>query len=141
MSTAETGTSQEAQNKATVAEFMEVFSKGNVEEILAMMDDSATWWVAGTMEGISGTKDKAGFGEMLGGISEGCEGGAIRLTPLAWTAEGERVAVETESYAEVKNGRTYNNLYHFVFEVREGKIQSVKEFLDTEHTSAVFLAP
>jgi ketosteroid isomerase-like protein len=136
-----TGTSQEAQNKAIVAEFMEVFSKGNVDEILAMMDDSATWWVAGTMEGISGTKDKKGFGEMLGGISEGCVGGAIRLTPLAWTAEGERVAVETESYADVKNGRTYNNLYHFVFEVRDGKIQSVKEFLDTEHTAAVFLAP
>ena len=66
MSTA-TGTSQEAQNKAVVAEFMEVFSKGDVDEILAMMDDSATWWVAGTMEGISGTKDKKGFGEMLGG--------------------------------------------------------------------------
>jgi uncharacterized protein len=141
MSATDTGTSQEAQNKALVAEFMEVFSKGNVDEILAMMDDSATWWVAGTMEGISGTKDKKGFGEMLGGISEGCEGGAIRLTPLAWTAEGDRVAVETESYADVKNGRTYNNLYHFVFEVRDGKIQAVKEFLDTEHTSAVFLAP
>jgi uncharacterized protein len=136
-----TATSQEAQNKAVVTEFMEVFSKGDVDEILGMMDDSATWWVAGTMEGISGTKDKQGFGEMLGGISEGCEGGAIRLTPLAWTAEGDRVAVETESYADVKNGRTYNNLYHFVFEVRDGKIQSVKEFLDTEHTTAVFLAP
>ncbi len=141
MSAAETGTSQEAQNKALVTEFMEVFSKGEVDEILEMMDDSATWWVAGTLEGISGTKDKKGFGEMLGGISEGCEGGAIRLTPLAWTAEGDRVAVETESYADVKNGRTYNNLYHFVFEVRDGKIQSVKEFLDTEHTAAVFLAP
>jgi ketosteroid isomerase-like protein len=141
MSTVESGTSQEAQNKAVVTEFMEVFSKGNVDDILAMMDDSATWWVAGTMEGISGTKDKKGFGEMLGGISEGCEGGAIRLTPLAWTAEGDRVAVETESYADVKNGRTYNNLYHFVFVVRDGKIHSIKEFLDTEHTAAVFLAP
>ena len=141
MSTAEAGTSIEAQNKALVTEFMEVFSKGNVEEILAMMDDSATWWVAGTMEGISGTKDKQGFGEMLGGLSGGVEGGAIRLTPEAFTAEGERVAVETESYAELKNGRTYNNHYHFVFEVRDGKIQSIKEYLDTEHTRAIFLAP
>ena len=55
MSTAESGT-VEAQNKALVSEFMEVFSKGDVEAILAMMDDSATWWVGGTMEGISGTK-------------------------------------------------------------------------------------
>lgn len=141
MSTAKTGTSVEAQNKALVTEFMEVFSKGDVNAILAMMDDSATWWVAGTMEGISGTKDKQGFGEMLGGMSEGVEGGAIRLTPEAFTAEGDRVAVETESYAELKNDRVYNNLYHFVFEVRDGKIQSIKEYLDTEHTRAIFLAP
>ena len=78
---------------------------------------------------------------MLSSLSTATTTGAIRLTPLAWTAEGERVAVETESYAEMTNGRVYNNLYHFVFVVRDSKIESVKEFLDTEHTRAVFLAP
>lgn len=141
MSAAEPGTSVEAQNKALVTEFMEVFSQGDVDAILGMMDDSATWWVAGTMEGISGTKDKQGFGEMLGGLSGGVEGGAIRLTPESFIAEGDKVAVETESYAELKNGRVYNNHYHFVFEVRDGKIHAIKEYLDTEHTRAVFLAP
>lgn len=131
----------EEANKALVAEFMRVFSTGDVDRILSFMDDSATWWVAGTIEGISGTKDKRGFGEMLAGLSQLAESGAISLTPLAWTAEGDRVAVETESYSELTNGRVYNNLYHFVFEVRHGRIQRIKEFLDTEHTRAVFLAP
>jgi uncharacterized protein len=119
----------EEENKKVVTEFMEVFSSGDVNGILDSLTDDATWWVAGNIPGISGTKDKAGFGEMLGGIAEGTTTGAIRLTPLAFTAEGERVAVETESYAELKNGRVYNNLYHFVFTVRDGKIASVKEFL------------
>ncbi|MEU7819074.1 nuclear transport factor 2 family protein [Pseudonocardia sp. NPDC049154] len=131
----------EEENKKVVTEFMEVFSSGDVNGILGSLTDDATWWVAGNIPGISGTKDKAGFGEMLGGIAEGTKTGAITLTPLAFTAEGERVAVETESYAELKNGRVYNNLYHFVFTVRDGKISSVKEFLDTEHTTAVFVAP
>ncbi|MCE0763642.1 nuclear transport factor 2 family protein [Pseudonocardia kujensis] len=131
----------EEENKKVVTEFMEVFSSGDVQGILGSLTDDATWWVAGNIPGISGTKDKAGFGEMLGGIAEGTTTGAITLTPLAFTAEGERVAVETESYAELKNGRVYNNLYHFVFTVRDGKISSVKEFLDTEHTTAVFVAP
>lgn len=131
----------ETANKQLVADFMEVFSGGDVDRILSYLGEEATWWVAGTLEGISGTKDKAAFGQMLSGISESTATGAIRLTPRAWTAEGDRVAVETESYAELKNGRVYNNLYHFVFEVRDGKIQSVKEYLDTEHTAAVFLAP
>lgn len=133
--------SLEEQNKQAVTEFMKVFSGGDVDTILDSMTDDATWWVAGTIPGISGTKDKAGFGAMLGGIAESTTTGAITLTPLAFTAEGERVAVETESYAELKNGRVYNNLYHFVFTVRDGKIASVKEFLDTEHATAVFVAP
>ncbi len=131
----------EERNKKAVTDFMTVFSGGDVDAILGAMTDDATWWVAGNIPGISGTKDKAGFGEMLGGIAESTTTGAIRLTPLAYTAEGDRVAVETESYAELKNGRVYNNLYHFVFEVRDGKIASVKEYLDTEHTTAVFVTP
>lgn len=131
----------EDRNKQTVTEFMEVFSGGDVDAILDRMTDDATWWVAGNIPGISGTKDKAGFKDMVSGIAESTTSGAIRLTPLAFTAEGERVAVETESYTELKNGRIYNNIYHFLFTVRDGKIAGVKEYLDTEHTTAVFVAP
>ena len=141
MSTGTATTSAEEKNKELVTEFMTVFSLGDIDKILSYLADSATWWVAGSLEGISGVKSKDEFREMLSGIAASTKTGAIRLTPLASTAEGDRVAVETESYAELKNGRVYNNLYHFVFEVRDGKLQSVKEYLDTEHTRAVFLAP
>jgi uncharacterized protein len=134
------GRELEEANKQIVQEFMETFSKGDVEGILGYLSDDATWWVAGNVEGISGTKDKEAFGQMLSGIAESTRTGAIQLTPLGWTAEGDRVAVETESYAELENGRVYNNLYHFVFEVRDGKIEAVKEYLDTEHTTEVFVA-
>lgn len=87
----------EDRNKQTVTEFMEVFSGGDVDAILDRMTDDATWWVAGNIPGISGTKDKAGFKDMVSGIAGSTTSGAIRLTPLAFTAEGERVAVETES--------------------------------------------
>jgi len=133
--------SREEANKDLVAEFMEVFSAGDVDKILSYLSDSATWWVGGTIEGISGTKDKAAFGEMLASLSGLATTGAIRLTPHAWTAEGDRVAVERESYCELRNGRIYNNAYHFLFTVRDGRVESVKEYLDTEHTRAVFLAP
>lgn len=131
----------EQQNKDIVAAFMKVFSQGDVDAILSYLSDSATWWVGGTIEGISGTKNKTEFGEMLTGLSALTNTGAIKLTPLAWTAEGDRVAVETESYSELKNGRVYNNLYHFVFQLQDGKIERIKEFLDTEHTRAIFVAP
>ena len=59
---------------------------------------------------------------MLAGLSTLSTTGAITLTPKALTAEGDRVAAETESYAELSNGRVYNNHYHFVFELSDGRI-------------------
>lgn len=128
------------QNKQTVKHFMEVFSSGNVEATMALMSDAATWWVAGSMP-ISGTYTKPQFRELLSGVADACKGGAIKLMPKAFTAEGDRVAVETESLADLNNGRHYNNHYHFLFVVRDGKIESVKEYLDTMHTNAVLCMP
>lgn len=129
------------QNKQTVQQFLEVFSSGNVEKTMAMMTEDATWWVAGTMP-ISGTYDKAAFRQLLSGVAEGCKGGAIKITPKAMTAEGERVAVEAESLAHLNSdGRKYNNFYHFLFLVRDGKIAGAKEYLDTMHTNAVLCTP
>lgn len=127
--------------KQIIERFMEVFSTGDVEGILGFLAEDATWWVGGTMPGISGTHSKEEFRALTGGIAAGTKGGAITLTPLAWTVDGDRVAVETESYAELNNGRIYNNIYHFLFVLRDNKILRVKEFLDTQHTAAIFLAP
>lgn len=123
-------------NKALVTEFMRVFSSGDVDALMEMMDDEATWWVAGTIP-LSGTKSKLEFKEMLAGIADTCKG-PIQLTPKSLVAEGDRVAAETESYAELNNGRIYNNDYHFVFVVGDGKVHEVKEYLDTMHTNDVF---
>lgn len=130
---------QSEVSKETVRKFMEVFSGGDVDAIMDMLTDDATWWVAGTIPGVSGEYSKDEFRALVSGISEGCDG-PIKLTPKAFTAEGERVAIETESYADVKNGRTYNNQYHFLMTVRDGKISGVKEYLDTQHTYDVFVA-
>ena len=102
---------------------------------MGALADSATWWVAGSFP-LSGTKTKAQFGELMGGLGAKIDGG-LRLTPLGITAEGDRVAVEAESYGKMKNGKTYQNQYHFLFQVRDGKIQAVKEYLDTIHGNDV----
>ena len=135
----ETPMQQTETNKALVREFLTRFSSGEVAGTMEMMADDATWWVAGTMP-ISGTYDKAQFARLLSGVLETCTG-PIRITPREFTAEGDRVALEAESYTETKSGRIYNNLYHFVFKVRDGRIAGVKEYLDTMHANAVLCTP
>jgi ketosteroid isomerase-like protein len=65
--------------------------------------------------------------------------GGLRMTVTNCIAEGDQVAVEAESYGELRNGRVYNNLYHLLLEIRGGKISTVREYYDTQHVHAVWL--
>lgn len=124
------------ENKTLIRQFMADFTAGNLPAAFGAMSDQATWWVAGNFP-LSGTYSKQKFGELVAGLIEVLPKG-LRLTPIGMTAEGNRVAVEAESYGPHKNGKVYQNKYHFLFEIRDGKIQAVREYLDTMHTNEVF---
>ena len=123
-----------------VRSFFENFSEGKVDAALALMADTATWWVAGNPQkfALAGTKTKAQFAELVRGIGAAMPKG-LRVTPTGLTAEGDRVAVEAESYGETVHGKIYNNRYHFLIEVRNGKIEAVREYLDTMHAKEVLV--
>lgn len=127
---------QEAANKALVARFLQAFSASDFDQALGLMDEQATWWVAGTTE-ISGTYDKNAFRALVEGVAGGTKDG-IRLTPDGVTAEGGRVAVEARSDGETQDGRRYLNQYHFLFECAGGKITAVREYMDPMHVREVF---
>lgn len=122
-------------NKKLVAEFWEAFSSSHFDKALSMLADDATWWVAGSFE-LSGTYTKAQFAELVKGVSTALPQG-IKVMPKTLTADEDRVAVEAESYAPHTNGKIYNNFYHFLMRVRNGKIASVREYLDTMHAKDI----
>lgn len=125
----------ETKNKNIVKEFLTVFSEGNQEKVMEMLSESATWWIAGSMP-ISRTYDKKAFSELLSGVSNTMQGNIV-IEPRAFTAEGNKVAVEAESFATTLEGVSYNNLYHFLFVINDNKISEVKEYLDTTHAEKV----
>lgn len=130
--------SLEHDNQQLVAHFWDAFSRSDFDTALALLDDREfTWWILGSPKTfcLAGARDKAGFKALLAGVSANAPGG-IRMTPSAWTAQGERVAMEAESYAVV-SGKVYNNLYHFLHIVRGGRIRMVKEYLDTQHAAEI----
>ena len=124
------------QNKALVQNLWLAFSESRVDDFLSILADDATWWVAGTTD-ISGTYTKQEFGELVAGIGEQTEAG-IQMTPSLITAEDDRVSMEAVSYGEMKDGKIYKNIYHIMHIVRDGKIQAVREYMDTEHVTEIF---
>jgi ketosteroid isomerase-like protein len=63
------------------------------------------------------------------------------MTVKGAIAEGDKVALEIESYGKLQNGRIYNNEYHVLMTIRDGKICDVKEYLDTQHVAATWFQP
>ena len=123
-----------------VRSFFNQFSKGNVEAVLDLMAKSATYWIAGKPEkfALAGTKTREQIPEFFAWIATIMPGG-LQVVPTGITAEGDRVAVEAESEGKTTTGKTYNNQYHFLFEVHDGKIQAIREYPDTMHAQEVLL--
>ena len=55
--------------------------------------------------------------------------------------ESNFVALEVESSGDLKNGRFYRQEYHMLMQFRDGKIATVREYLDTQHASDVWASP
>jgi ketosteroid isomerase-like protein len=99
------------------------------ERALAPFTDDVDWWIAGAGR-TAGRMDRAALLAMFAGLPSFTDSG-MRLTPTSFVVEGDKAAVEGESYMELKDGRVYRNLYHWLFEVRGDKIAKVREYLDT----------
>lgn len=125
-------------NKALVEKFFACFGRKDVAGALALMTDDATWWIAGKprLFPLAGLKSKSEMGGILNSLVPVMKNG-LQITPKAMIAEGDKVAVEAESYGEFPDGRVYNNEYHFLVVIKDGKVQAVKEYLDTMHTAEI----
>jgi uncharacterized protein len=129
---------QTEANKEIVRAFMAAFSTGNVDRILDCLSDDAEYWISGKIQGMSGSYDKAALGQLLSGVTQVYTNGALTLTPKEMTAEGDRVAAEAESFAELKNGKPTAATTTIFSSSGTEKIQQVKEYLDTKHAYDTF---
>jgi hypothetical protein len=120
------------ENKQTVRHFLAHHRNGAVADLLDAMSDDATWWIPGQPHLFSsaGTKTKADmeriWGDLFGRMKDGLE-----MSVIGMIAEGDKVAAEIRSYADLTDGRVYENQYHMLFTLRQGKIAEVKEYADT----------
>ena len=123
------------ESKKVVLAYFEQRSAGD-PRAFDNLADSATWMVMAKGP-MGGTKTKAELLQILAGVTARFEA-PVTFKVNGITAEGERVAVEAQGYAKLKNGKTYENLYHFLFIVRDGKIQVGKEYCDFAYAAQVF---
>ncbi|MGB7242992.1 MAG: nuclear transport factor 2 family protein [Sulfitobacter sp.] len=126
-------------NKEIVVSFVEAMRQSDVETLTTMITADFNWWIAGKQAYLktAGEHDRAFF---LGFFSSGGEmfpnGAEFKVTDMV--AEGDKVAAEAHMTATTATGVEYDNMYHFLFEIVDGRINRMKEYMDTHHAKVTF---
>ena len=123
------------ENKEKVRKFFHYLCTGDVPGFVNMYHPDGAVWTSGQTL-ISGTFGKEQISRAAGAIYEAFPQG-LNFTILAMTAEGDRVAVEAKSEGDHISGKRYENLYHFLFEFRDGQLYRLKEYMDTEKVTDI----
>lgn len=123
------------QNRQIVEAFLQAMQSGDVAHIVDAYHQHATLQTMGNTL-ISGSYNKQQIKEFAGGIFDAFPNGlSYQIHHLI--AEQDRVAVEASVSGQHASGQLYNNDLHFLFTLLDGKILSLKEYLDTEKVTAV----
>lgn len=125
------GASLEDSNRALVLRLMKAFDQGDEDTIREIIAPQANWWVLGV-----GDLDRETLITQLKALLGGAQ--VAETTITGTTAEGERVAVESRGNFEFADGRVYRNHYHHLYEVRDGRVVGVREYLDLKESERVF---
>lgn len=128
------------ENKAVVRSWFEAVNRGDEAAILAMTaEDFEFMTMARQPEWLLYNWNREQFAKVPSTMSMVLTA-PIQLSIIAMTAEGDRVAVEAETDMEMLNGRRYNNAYHFVFKLRDGKFTEVREYSCSHLAQSCFAA-
>lgn len=118
------------RNKQFARDLFAAISRGDSAWLIdAYTEDGGVQTMGNTL--ISGFFSKAQVAAAAGAIFDAFPQG-IQFTIKHLTAEEDRVAVEAESHGIHVSGRVYHNYYHFLMQMRDGKLVRLKEYMDTE---------
>ncbi|MET0546882.1 MAG: nuclear transport factor 2 family protein [Caulobacterales bacterium] len=120
------------QNKAVVRRFLVALGKGDGAALSEIFSPDAQAIAMG-FGAMSATRSYDEIVNTAGLLSQLAPEG-IEFTVVSMTAEDDRVSCEAEGKSTLINGVPYNNQYHFLATVRDGKIARLKEYYCTKLT-------
>lgn len=112
---------------------------GSMDHVSAapLLAENFTHRVPAANPGLGAVRNKAETMAFIEGMKATLERCDVYIEGI--TAQGNRVAVEAETRSVIKpDGRLYNNHYHFLFEVENGRITALREYCDTALAAETF---
>ena len=122
-------------NKKLVKDTWDAFWRGDIAAGLANMSDDITWLTPGTMtlSGLRKGKDairQFRFTELDIFLE-------LQRTVVGLYGDGDTVILEVKAEGRLRNGEPYENAGCVVWEVENGKIVRVRQYVDTQKALAI----
>jgi uncharacterized protein len=123
-------------NKQVARQFFEAMGGGDPSILKTILDPACTFNIPNTscLGGSHNLQDFAKIGQMLGAA---CPDG-VKLEVVGLTAEDDRVACQVEGSAKTADGGEYNNRYHMLLKIKDGRIYETHEYMDSLLVEKVF---
>ena len=126
------------KNKRTIENYFEAVNRGDKDAILEFLTDDFVFKGMGRHpDWMRYQWGREAFADAPRDMSTKMKK-PIVMNLRGMIAEDDRVAVQADSYAEMNNGKLYDNAYHFVFTFENDKIRSVLEYCCTYTVFDVF---
>jgi uncharacterized protein len=119
------------QNVQTVKDFFAAIDRGEKAALLALVAEDIEWIIPGEDWPLAGTRHgHAGLADLLETASKTME---TSTEPREFVAQGDRVLVVGFARGKVKaTNKTFEDDWIFAITVRDGKLTSIREYIDTQ---------
>ena len=126
------------RNKLLACEFLDALAVHDASRGAALLHEELVYWTCGKphLFPYAGERNKSEFGKYLATPSIFVGGG--KMTPLVLTGEDNRVSITAETIGVTADGRTYTNVYHYLFTFQDNLIIEVREYMDTQSAAEFF---
>lgn len=127
-------------NRRIATEFFSRYDAGDTPGALDLLAEDCTYWLAGkpgSNPTAGKSHSKSEMADIFRRMGEAMNG-PPRMQVKGTVAEGNKVAVEATSRGELRNGRVYQQEYHVLMTIRDGKIAAAREYMDTQHVQSIW---
>lgn len=130
------------ESERTVLKFLDTLSTGDLARVRPLFHPDATWTVmvkevpgAGVHKGRDFIVD-----EFLAPVRGLFKEGDPKIHVNSIASKGPLVLAEIRGVGKLSDGRDYDNRYAWAFEVKDGMIFAIREYMDSHYVMSLFPA-
>ncbi|MGW0575823.1 nuclear transport factor 2 family protein [Streptomyces sp. NPDC002143] len=125
----------------TVREFIDAMNRGDIATVSSLFAADATWTVCASGIPGAGTAPAAAVLENVFPALAALFESGPQVEVLRTVTQDDWVVVEALGRGKLRSGEDYRNQYTHWYQVAEGKVTALREYMDTQYAATVFAPP